>query len=104
MSTPCCGTSQISLQYQLMSRKTGTHGIKHTAQSLQLFLDVLLLALQLGEREVGGTAVGGPGGRRSRRDGGCVKVAHSQRQAHSVAEIVAKVNTMRSLSSAPGCS
>lgn len=56
--------------------------IEHAAKSLQLGLHVLLLPLQLGKGELCGAAVGGSRGGGPRRDGGCVEVVHSQRQAH----------------------
>lgn len=56
--------------------------IKDAAESLQLGLHALLLPLQLGKGKVGGAAVGGPRGRGPRRDGRCVEIIHSQRQAH----------------------
>lgn len=78
MSTPCCVSDQRPrVCDSTRCGRRGTHRVKHTAQGLQLFLHVLFLSLQLGKCQMGGAAIGGPGGRRSGRDGGRVKIIHS---------------------------
>jgi len=80
MSTPCC-TITCSVECFLSRRGENqgrTNRIQDPTKSLQLQLEIILLALQLSEGEVRGVAVRNRRRGWSRRDSGCVKIAHIQ--------------------------
>lgn len=75
MSTPCYKTD-VSRQLFSGWRNDMTDRVEHAAKSLELRLDVVFFALELGDGELSDAPVCGRGGSGPRGDRGSVEVAH----------------------------
>lgn len=70
------GNALLARPHSLDSQRKSTDRIKHATECLELPLDIVLLALEFGDGELGGMSVCDWSRGRPRRDGGRVEVAH----------------------------